>query len=146
MNPPVFGIPSFGIPVFGILVFGIPAFGIPTFGIFVGFMHPLIRHPLDSSQENQAFQIPNSEKCSFGLVHVQFLPFSVVVCNVLSCFRSTSKAGLEEECFVLSPLKQGQAGSLSPIWETGGILFREYSFGEENSLSLTEFRGKLGEF
>ena len=30
--------------------------------------------------------------------------------------------------------------------ETGGILFREYCFGEENSLSLTEFCGKLGEF
>ena len=30
--------------------------------------------------------------------------------------------------------------------ETGGILFREYCFGEENSLSLTEFWGKLGEF
>ena len=29
--------------------------------------------------------------------------------------------------------------------ETGGILFREYCFGEENSLSLTEFYGKLGE-
>ena len=29
---------------------------------------------------------------------------------------------------------------------TGGILFREYCFGEENSLSLTEFWGKLGEF
>ena len=28
----------------------------------------------------------------------------------------------------------------------GGILFREYCFGEENSLSLTEFYGKLGEF
>ena len=27
-----------------------------------------------------------------------------------------------------------------------GILFREYCFGEENSLSLTEFCGKLGEF
>ena len=26
------------------------------------------------------------------------------------------------------------------------ILFREYRFGEENSLSLTEFWGKLGEF
>ena len=32
------------------------------------------------------------------------------------------------------------------FWETGGILFREYCFGEENSLSLTEFCGKLGEF
>ena len=31
-------------------------------------------------------------------------------------------------------------------WETGGILFREYCFGEENSLSLTEFWGELGEF
>ena len=31
--------------------------------------------------------------------------------------------------------------------KTGGILFREYCFGEENSLSrLTEFWGKLGEF
>ena len=30
--------------------------------------------------------------------------------------------------------------------ETGGILFREYCFGEESSLSLTEFYGKLGEF
>ena len=30
--------------------------------------------------------------------------------------------------------------------ETGGILFREYCFGEENSLSLTEFSGKFGEF
>ena len=30
--------------------------------------------------------------------------------------------------------------------ETGRILFREYCFGEENSLSLTEFYGKLGEF
>ena len=29
--------------------------------------------------------------------------------------------------------------------ETGGILFQEYCFGEENSLSLTEFYGKLGE-
>ena len=29
---------------------------------------------------------------------------------------------------------------------TGGILFREYCLGEENSLSLTEFWGKLGEF
>ena len=28
----------------------------------------------------------------------------------------------------------------------GGILFREYCFGGENSLSLTEFWGKLGEF
>ena len=27
-----------------------------------------------------------------------------------------------------------------------GILFREYCFGEENSLSLTEFWGKLGKF
>ena len=27
-----------------------------------------------------------------------------------------------------------------------GILFREYCFGEESSLSLTEFYGKLGEF
>ena len=32
------------------------------------------------------------------------------------------------------------------ILETGGILFREYCYGEENSLSLTEFYGKLGEF
>ena len=32
-------------------------------------------------------------------------------------------------------------------WQaTGGILFREYCFGEENSLSLTEFWSKLGEF
>ena len=30
--------------------------------------------------------------------------------------------------------------------ETGRILFREYCFGEENSLSLTEFYGELGEF
>ena len=30
--------------------------------------------------------------------------------------------------------------------DLGGILFREYCFGEENSLSLTEFWGKLGEF
>ena len=30
--------------------------------------------------------------------------------------------------------------------ETGGVLFREYCFGEENSLSLTEFYGELGEF
>ena len=29
---------------------------------------------------------------------------------------------------------------------TGGRLFREYCFGEENSLSLTEICGKLGEF
>ena len=34
----------------------------------------------------------------------------------------------------------------SPKQETGRILFREYCFGEENSLSLTEFYGKLGEF
>ena len=27
-----------------------------------------------------------------------------------------------------------------------GILFREYCFGEENSLSLTDFYGRLGEF
>ena len=32
------------------------------------------------------------------------------------------------------------------FWETGGMLFREYCFREENSLSLTEFWGKLGEF
>ena len=32
------------------------------------------------------------------------------------------------------------------IGKGGGILFREYCFGEENSLSLTEFWGKLGEF
>ena len=32
------------------------------------------------------------------------------------------------------------------VLETVGILFREYCLGEENSLSLTEFRGKLGEF
>ena len=31
------------------------------------------------------------------------------------------------------------------ILETGRILFREYCFGEENSLSLTEFWGKLSE-
>ena len=31
------------------------------------------------TSEDQAFQIPTSEKCSFGLVHGQFLPFSVVV-------------------------------------------------------------------
>ena len=30
--------------------------------------------------------------------------------------------------------------------ETGGILFREYCFRDEKSLSLTEFWGKLGEF
>ena len=30
--------------------------------------------------------------------------------------------------------------------ETGGILFRECCFGGENSLSLIEFWGKLGEF
>ena len=30
--------------------------------------------------------------------------------------------------------------------ETGGILFREYCLGGENSLSLTDFWGKLGEF
>ena len=30
--------------------------------------------------------------------------------------------------------------------ETGGILFREYCFGEEDSLSLNGFYGKLGEF
>ena len=29
---------------------------------------------------------------------------------------------------------------------SGGILFREYCFGGGNSLSLTEFWGKLGEF
>ena len=28
----------------------------------------------------------------------------------------------------------------------GGVMFREYCFGEENSLSLTQFYGKLGEF
>ena len=28
----------------------------------------------------------------------------------------------------------------------GGILFREHCFGEENSLSITEFWGELGEF
>ena len=31
-------------------------------------------------------------------------------------------------------------------WEIGGILFREHCFGVENSLSLTEFWGNLGEF
>ena len=30
--------------------------------------------------------------------------------------------------------------------EAGRMLFRECRFGEENSLSLTEFYGKLGEF
>ena len=33
-----------------------------------------------------------------------------------------------------------------PPSRTGGILFREYCLGEESSLSLTEFYGKLGEF
>ena len=32
------------------------------------------------------------------------------------------------------------------IGNNSRILFREYCFGEENSLSLTEFWGKLGEF
>ena len=32
------------------------------------------------------------------------------------------------------------------LGNSSGILFREYCFGEENSLSLTEFWGKLGEF
>ena len=42
------------------------------------------------------------------------------------------------------------------MWESGDVghfyrkraeyMFREYCFGEENSLSLTEFCGKLGEF
>ena len=49
---PVFGIPDFGIPDFGIPV-GIPGFGIPTFGISVEFRHPLIKHPLDSPQEEK---------------------------------------------------------------------------------------------
>ena len=31
------------------------------------------------------------------------------------------------------------------LMETGGMLFQEHCFGEENSLSLTEFWGKLGE-
>ena len=38
------------------------------------------------------------------------------------------------------PLRAEELGNNS------GRLFREYCFGEENSLSLTEFWGKLGEF
>ena len=54
---PSFGIPAFGTPVSGIPDFGIPGFGIPGFGIsvFRNFslnQTPLIRHPLDSPQEN----------------------------------------------------------------------------------------------
>ena len=36
--------------------------------------------------------------------------------------------------------------SLTYIGNGSGILFQEYCFGGENSLSLTEFWGKLGEF
>ena len=44
-------------------------------------------------------------------------------------------------------IRHFQANRGHVFWETaGGILFREYCFGEENSLSLTEFGGKLGEF
>ena len=39
-----------------------------------------------------------------------------------------------------------EGASVLEFEETGGILFREYCFGEENSLSFTEFLGKLGEF
>ena len=38
------------------------------------------------------------------------------------------------------------AASKAFLGNGSGILFREYCFGEENSLSLTEFCGKLGEF
>ena len=43
--------------VFGIPTVGIAAFGIPTFRILVefSFRHPLIRHPLDSTQIYRAF-------------------------------------------------------------------------------------------
>ena len=45
-----------------------------------------------------------------------------------------------------SPLATPERCGRKRMWEeTGGILFREYCFGEENSLSLTEFYGKLGE-
>ena len=40
----------------------------------------------------------------------------------------------------------GVSLSVRPLVETGGILFREYCFREDNSLSLTEFWGRLGEF
>ena len=38
------------------------------------------------------------------------------------------------------------ASSSNKLGNGSGILFREYCFREENSLSLTEFYGKLGEF
>ena len=43
------------------------------------------------------------------------------------------------------PRAQG-CGDSCILGNGNGILFREYCFGEENSLSLTEFWGKLGEF
>ena len=54
--------------------------------------------------------------------------------NFLRVLR-TSEKGLDMSLRGKRPL----------IQETGGILFREYCFGEENSLSLTEFYSKLGE-
>ena len=43
------------------------------------------------------------------------------------------------------PLRRLHSNCTSETWETGGILFREYCFGGENSLN-SEFCGKLGEF
>ena len=45
---------------------------------------------------------------------------------------------------VQSPVRQ--CGATMYLGKGSGILFREYCFGEENSLSLTEFWGKLREF
>ena len=43
-------------------------------------------------------------------------------------------------------IRNDQMSIKSLLGNGSGILFREYCFGEENSLSLTEFWGKLGEF
>ena len=55
-------------------------------------------------------------------------------------------AAKRQDRFWLSHLFLLCLSSKFSTWGTGGILFREYCFGEEDSLSLTEFYGELGEF
>ena len=73
-----------------------------------------------------------------------------------SCHNRVASAGGHLRSHSRSPgtpfgrVAQDRAGNKNGqncfFQETGGILFREYSFGEDNSLSLTELWGKLCEF
>ena len=132
--------------------------------LFHGFFVALISEQLPCrSAEVKIFSVFLCQRCRevWGEILVKFsvLRFpGFGVCDGKFHQNFTSKTARKTENFTQHSLCWGAAlthlcefYAYSP-WksllesETGGILFREYCFGEKNSLKLGEFCEELGEF